>query len=145
MSEYTVTGQHSIPLQTEHSIEILGTDTETTHEEADVGIPQQIHIAKQSGKVQGYMWWHRHLHTPTLVLCHPEMLESLGEGRSLISIKKTAEKYGPIASCLLAMHALTGCDRPKNFWYWKSVYIECPAKESTESSGKLGCISWSHC
>ena len=55
MSEYTVTGQHSIPLQTEHSIEILRTDTETTHEEADVGILQQIHIAKQSGKVQGYM------------------------------------------------------------------------------------------
>ena len=69
------------------------------------------------------------------------MLESLGEGRSLISIKKTAEKYGPIASCLLAMHALTGCDPVPKILGIGSVYIECPAKESTESSGKLGCIS----
>ena len=46
-----VTGQASIPIQTEHGIEILRRDMETTHEEADVIIPQQIHIAKQSGKV----------------------------------------------------------------------------------------------
>ena len=49
-----VTGQYNIPMQTEHGIEILRRDTETTHEEADVIIPQQIHIAKQSRKVQNF-------------------------------------------------------------------------------------------
>ena len=28
---------------------------------------------------------------------------------------------------------------PQDVCYCKSVCIECPAKESTESSGKLGC------
>ena len=49
-----VTGQDNIPMQTEHGIEILRRDMETTHEEADVIIPQQIHIAKQSRKVQNF-------------------------------------------------------------------------------------------
>ena len=44
------------------------------------------------------------------------LLESLEEGRSLISITKAAEEHGSIASCLPAMHALTGCDTvPKMF------------------------------
>ena len=37
--------------QAEHGIEILQRDMETTHKKADVIIPQQIHIAKQSGNV----------------------------------------------------------------------------------------------
>ena len=49
-----VTGQDNIPMQTEHGIEILRRDMETTHEEAHVIIPQQIHIAKQSRKVQNF-------------------------------------------------------------------------------------------
>ena len=44
------------------------------------------------------------------------MLKSLEEGLSLKFIKKTAEKHGSIASCLPAIHALTGCDTvPKMF------------------------------
>ena len=44
------------------------------------------------------------------------LLESLEEGRSPISIKKTTENHGSTASCLPAMHALTGCDTvPKMF------------------------------
>ena len=44
------------------------------------------------------------------------LLESLKEGRSLILIKKIAEKHGCIASCLSAMHYLTGSDTvPKIF------------------------------
>ena len=49
-----VIGQDNIPIQTDHGIEILQRDMETTHEEADVIIPQQIHIAKQSRKVQNF-------------------------------------------------------------------------------------------
>ena len=49
-----VTGQDSIPIQTEHCIKILPRDMVTTHEEADVIIPQQIHIAKQPGKVRNF-------------------------------------------------------------------------------------------
>ena len=41
-----VTGQDSIPIQTEHGIEILRRDMETSQEEADV-ILQKIHVAKQ--------------------------------------------------------------------------------------------------
>ena len=54
MSEYTdcyMPRQHT---NTERSIKILQRDMETTHEEADVIIPQQIHIAKESGKVQNF-------------------------------------------------------------------------------------------
>ena len=47
-------GQNSIPIQTEHGIEILQRDMETTHEQADVIIPQQIHMVKQSGKTQNF-------------------------------------------------------------------------------------------
>ena len=44
------------------------------------------------------------------------LLEYLKEGRSLILIKKIAEKHGCIASCLSAMHYLTGSDTvPKIF------------------------------
>ena len=38
------------------------------------------------------------------------LLESLEEERSLISIKKMAEKHGFIAPCLPATHAFTDCD-----------------------------------
>ena len=48
------TGQDSITIQTEHGIEILRRDMETTHEQADDIIPQHIHIAKQSGKTQNF-------------------------------------------------------------------------------------------
>ena len=46
MPEYIiVTDQDSITVQTEHGIETLRQDMKTTHEEADVIIPQQIHVA----------------------------------------------------------------------------------------------------
>ena len=41
-----VTGQDSIPIQTQDGIEILQRDMETTHEKAGVIMPQQIHIEK---------------------------------------------------------------------------------------------------
>ena len=46
-----VTGQDSIPIQTEHGIEILQRDMKTSQEEV---IPQKIHVAKQSRKVQNF-------------------------------------------------------------------------------------------
>ena len=67
------------------------------------------------------------------------LLKSLEEGRSLISIEKTAEKLGAIGSCIPVMHALTGSNTvPNNIWYWKCVCIDCRAKESTGSCEKLG-------
>ena len=70
-----VTGQDSIPIQTEHDIEILRKDMETTHQEADVIIPQQIQIAKLSRKVQKFkvICDDRRLRATTLLLCHPEI------------------------------------------------------------------------
>ena len=70
-----VTGQDIIPIQTEHDIEILRKDMETTHQEADVIIPQQIQIAKLSRKVQKFkvICDDRRLRATTLLLCHPEI------------------------------------------------------------------------
>ena len=49
-----VTSQDSIPIPTEYGIEILQSDMETTHEEGDVIIPQQIHIENQSKENQEF-------------------------------------------------------------------------------------------
>ena len=55
------------------------------------------------------------------------------------SLWKKDEKLGTIGSCLPVMHALTGSNTvPNNIWYWKCVCIDCRAKESIESSEKLG-------
>ena len=84
-----------------------------THEEADVIKPQQIHITKQSGKVHNFKVICDDIDVFVLLLYYyitqkwtgGILLESLEEGRSLISIKKTADKHGSIVSCLPAMHA----------------------------------------
>ena len=112
-----VTGQDSITVQTEHGIETLWKDMKTTHEEADVIIPQQIHIAKQWEKVQNFKVICDETDMFVLLLYYyvtkkwtgDILLVSLEEEWSLISIKKTAEKHGFIAPCLPAMHAFTGC------------------------------------
>ena len=113
-----VTGQDSIPIQTEHCIEILQRDMEATHEEADVIIPQQIHVTKQSGEVQNFKVICDDTDVFVLLLYNyvtqkrtgDILLESLEGGQSLTSIKKTASKHGSIISCLPAMPALTGYD-----------------------------------
>ena len=94
------------------------------------------------------MRWHRHLFAATLLLRHPEtgdiLLESLEDGRSLISIKKTETwVHCTLSTSNACFNWLRHC--PEDVWYWKSACIECPAKESTESSGRLGCTFWSHC
>ena len=97
---------------------------ETTHKEADVIIPQQIHIGMQSENIQNFKVICDGTEVFELLLYHYVMqnwmgdilLQSLEEGRSPISIKKMAQKHGSIASCLPAMHALTGCGTvPKMF------------------------------
>ena len=119
-----VTGKDSIPIQTEHGIEILQRDMETTHEVANVIIPQQVHIAKQSGSVQNFKIICDDTDVFVLLLYYSVaqkwtddiLSESLEEGQSLISTKKTTEKHRCIASCLPAIHALTGCNTvPKIF------------------------------
>ena len=48
---------------------------ETKHERVEVIIPQQIHTAKQSGRVQNFkvIFDDRPLRAATLLLCHLEM------------------------------------------------------------------------
>ena len=92
------------------------------------------------------MRWHRHLFAATLLLRHPEtgdiLLESLEEGRSLISIKKTAERHGSIALCLPAMHALTGCDTvPKMFDIEKVPALNVLGKNPLNHLGDLDALS----
>ena len=141
-----ITGQDSIPIQTEHGIEILRRDMENTHDEADVIIPQQIHIAKQSGKVRNFKVICDETGVFVLLLYYYVtqkwtsyiLLKSLEERQSLISIKKTAEKHGSIASCLLAMHALTGCDTvPKMFDIGKVCVLNVQRKNPLDHLGNL--------
>ena len=141
-----VTGQDSIPIQTEHGIEILRRDMENTHDEADVIIPQQIHIAKQSVKVRNFKVICDDTDVFVLLLYYyvtqkwtsDILLKSLEEGQPLISIKNTAEKHGSIASCLPAMHALTGCDTvPKVFDIGKVCAMNALRKNPLDDLGNL--------
>ena len=119
---------------------------ETTHEEADAIIPQQIHMAKQSRKGQNFKVICDNTYVFVLLLYYyvtqkwtgDILLESLEEGRSLISNKKTAEKHGSITSCLPAMHALTGCDTvPKMFGIGKVSGLNVQQKNPLSHLGNL--------
>ena len=144
-----VTGQENMPKQTEHGIEVLQRDMETMHEEADVVIPQQIHMTKQSRKVQNFKVIYDDTDVFVLLLYYyvtqkwisDIMLESLEEGRSLISIKKTAEKHGSIASCLPAIHALIGCDTVPKMFGIGSVSLNVLQKNPPS---KIAWETWMH-
>ena len=144
-----VTGQDNISIQTEHGIEILRRDMETTYEEADAIIPQQIHMAKQSRKVQNFKVICDGTDIFVLLLYYyvtqewtgDMLLESLVEGQPLISIKKTAEKHGPITSCLPAMHALTSCDNvPRIFGIGKVSPLNILRKNPLNHLGNLDAL-----
>ena len=144
-----VTGQDNISIQTEHGIEILRRDMETTYEEADAIIPQQIHMAKQSRKVQNFKVICDGTDIFVLLLYYyvtqkwtgDMLLESLVEGQPLISIKKTAEKHGPITSCLPAMHALTSCDNvPRIFGIGKVSPLNVLQKNPLNHLGNLDAL-----
>ena len=119
---------------------------ETTQVEADVIIPQQIHVAKQPMKVKNFKIIRDDIDVFLLLLYYyvtqrwtgDTLLESLKEGRSLISIKKTPEKYGFIASCLPALPALTGCDTvPKTFGIGKVSALNVLRKNPLNHLGNL--------
>ena len=113
---------------------------ETMHEEADVVILQQIHMAKQLKKVQNFKIICDDTDVFVLLLYYyvtkkwtsDKMLESLEEGQSLISIKKATEKYGSIESCLPAIHALIGCDTVPKMFGIGSVSLNVLQKKSTK-------------
>ena len=66
------------------------------------------------------------------------LLQSLEKEQSLISIIKTAEKHGFIASCLPAMHAFTGCDIvPKMFGIGKVSAFDFLQKNPLNHLGNL--------
>ena len=139
------TGQDSITIQTEHGIEILRIDMETTHEQADDIIPQHIHIAKQSGKTQNFKVKCDDTDNFVLILYSyvtqkwtgDILLESLEEGRSLTFIKKDG-RVTYIHCILFTSSACFNGTVPMMFGIG-SVCTECPVKKSTESSEKRGC------
>ena len=144
-----VTGQENIPKQTKHGTEVLQRDMETMHEEADVVIPQQIHMTKQSRKVQNFKVIYDDTDVFVLLLYYyvtqkwmgDILLQSLEEGRSLISIKKTAEKHGSIASWLPAIYTLTGCDTvPKMFGIGKVSALNVLRKNPLNRLGNLDAL-----
>ena len=119
---------------------------ETTQVEADFIIPQQIHIVKQPRKVKNFKIICDDTDAFLLLLYYyvtqkwtgDILLESLEEGQSLISIKKTAEKYGFIASCLPVLHALAGCDTvPKIFGIGKVSTLNVLRKNPLNHLGNL--------
>ena len=122
---------------------------EITHEVANVIIPQQVHIAKQAGSVQNFkvicddtdVFGLLHYYYVAQKWTDDILLESLEEGHSLISIKKTTEKHRCIASCLPAIHALTGCNTvPKIFGIGKVFALKVLQKNLLTHLGKLDAL-----
>ena len=69
------------------------------------------------------------------------LFESFEEGRSPISIKKTAEKHGSVASSLPEMYALTGCDTvPKMFDIGKVSALNVLQKNPLNDLGNLDAL-----
>ena len=112
-----ITGQDDVPTNTQNSLQIKRQDMKTTHEEADVIIPQQVQKAMNDGcrnvKVICddtdvfilLLYYYQKMNWQNYVL-----LASLDESRKLISIKGTAEKHRASFFLLPAMRVLSGCD-----------------------------------
>ena len=145
----TVTSQDSMLIHIGHGTDILRRSMKTSHEEADVIIPQQINIAKQSGNLQNFKVICDETDVFVLLLYYYStqkwigdiLLKSLEEGRSLISIKITAEKHGFIASCLPKMYALTGYNTvPKMFVIGKESTLNFLRKDPLNYLGILDAL-----
>ena len=142
------TGQDSITIQTEHGIEILRRDMETTHEQADDIIPQHIHIAKQSGKTQNFKVKCDDTDNSVLLL-YPYvtqkwtgdiLLESLEEGWLLTFIKKDGqERY--IHYILFTSNACFNGTVPKMFGIGKVSALNISWKNPLNHLGNVDALS----
>ena len=122
---------------------------ETTHEQADVIIPQQIHMVKQSGKTQNFKFkcddtdvfvllFYSHV---TQISLEPYCWSLWKKDDHWHSLKKTAEKHRSVASCLQAMYVLTGRRTvPMMFGIGKVSALNFPWKNPLNYLGNLDAL-----
>ena len=120
-------------------------DLYTSHEEADVIIPQQTMFAVDCGAkcvrvicddtdVFIILVHFTSLFKP----CAKIQMEGTKAERAIIDISKTAEKHKDIASSLLAVHSLSGCDTvPQLFGIGKKSVVKKLYKLPITKLGKL--------
>ena len=113
-----VTGQSDVPSSTCKGVRQTREDMRTTHEEADVIIPQQVDYALHEGyknirvlcddtDVFVLLVYYHHIRKWQ----NDVLLLSLDSTNNKpISIRLTAEKHKSLVSSLPAVHALSGCD-----------------------------------
>ena len=112
-----ITFQSECPVQVHLGIKTLRHDMSTTHEEADVIIPQQVKTAIEEGATCVKFISHD-IHVFVLLLhfyieqslSTTVFLEGTGSNRNVIDIRKTAEKQKDVVPSFLRAHALSGCD-----------------------------------
>ena len=117
------TTQNTCPLQIVEGVQTTRNDLRTTHEEADVIIPQQVifSIEECASTIKVVCddtdvfvlltYFYREKGLTANVF-----LEATGSTKSVIDIGKTVDCHKDIIPSLLAGHALTGCDSvPKYF------------------------------
>ena len=112
-----ITSQSECPVQVHLGIKTLCHGMSTTHEEADVIIPQQVITAIEEGATcvkviiddtdVFVLLLHFYIEQS---LSTTVFLEGTGSNRNVFDIGKTAEKQKDVVPSLLAAHALSGCD-----------------------------------
>lgn len=116
-NKLVVTSANDCPEQSQKGERIVQEDMKTTHEEADVIIPQQVMYAMKEGR---QILTERADDTDILVLlCHFHFdqqwtiidlfMESFGSEKSLICIRSSVQRNRSIMPSLLSAHAF-GCD-----------------------------------
>ena len=113
----TITGRLPVPVEIKGGSTIMRQDMKTTHEEADVIIPQQMMNLVESGcscvrvicddtDVFALLLHYYKAKGVTASI----LMEGTSPQQAIINIGETIKKHTDIISSLLHAHALTGCD-----------------------------------
>ena len=107
----------------DHGIKTLRQQMSTTHEVADIVIPQQVISAIEEGVtfvkvIIDYIYvsallLQSHIEQPLITTV---FLEGIGSNINVIGIEKTADKQKDVEPSSLAAHALSGCDTVSNLY-----------------------------
>lgn len=112
-----ITGSSQAPSEIHMGVLIVRNDLRTSHEEADVIIPQQVVYAASQGATTitvvcddtDVFVLLLHYYNLKKITCSL-LMQGTSAGRTVIDIAATWKKHSVIVSQLLAAHALSGCD-----------------------------------
>ena len=118
-----ITGSSAVPQEICSGVSIDRTDLKTTHEEADVIIPQQVGDAVLQGAKTILVFCDDtdvfvlllHCYLLRKLTCCLMMEGTSATERTVIDLAATVKRHAAIISQLLAAHALSGCDTVARF------------------------------